>query len=73
MTRSLLFEAANVLLTRVRRPSALAAWGLRLSKKAGAKKAKVAVARKMAVILHRMWMNDADFRWSDKQKERKAA
>lgn len=73
MVRSLLFEAANVLLTRVKRPSALKAWGMRLSKKAGAKKAKVAVARKMAVILHRMWMDDADFRWSGKQKEQRAA
>lgn len=73
MTRSLLFEAANVLLTRVKRPSALRAWGQRLSKKVGARKAKVAVARKMAVILHRMWMDDADFRWTDKQEEKKAA
>lgn len=73
MVRSLLFEAANVLLTRVKRPSALKSWGLRLSKKAGAKKAKVAVARKMAVILHRMWMDDAGFRWSGKQEEQKAA
>ncbi|MEE8445148.1 MAG: IS110 family transposase [Alphaproteobacteria bacterium] len=73
MTRSLLYEAANVLLTRVKRPSALRAWGLRLAKRAGAKKAKVALARKMAAILHRMWMDDADFRWSGKQMEAKAA
>lgn len=73
MVRSLLFEAANVLLTRVKRPSALKAWGMRLSKKTGAKKAKVALARKMAVILHRMWMDDADFRWTGEQKEARAA
>lgn len=73
MVRSLLFEAANVLLTRVKRPSALKAWGMRLAKKAGAKKAKVALARKMATILHRMWMDDADFRWSGKQMEARAA
>ena len=73
MTRSLLFEAANVFMTRVKRPSALQAWALRLAKRVGAKKAKVALARKMAVILHRMWMDDAGFRWSGKQREARAA
>lgn len=73
MTRSLLFEAANVLLTRIKRPSPLQAWAKRLSKKVGSKKAKVALARKMAVILHRMWMDDADFRWTGKQKEARVA
>ena len=67
MTRSLLFEAAQVLLTRVSRHSPLKAWGLRLAKRIGKKKATVAVARKMAVILHRMWMDGADFRWSNKE------
>jgi transposase len=60
--RSLLFEAANVLLTRCTKPSALKSWGLRLARKIGFKKAKVAVARKLAVILHRMWIDGADFR-----------
>lgn len=45
-----LFEAANVLLTVVRRGSALKRWGSKLAKCIGAKKAKVAVVRKMAVI-----------------------
>ncbi len=67
MVRSLLYEAANVLLTRVKRWSPLKAWGLRLVKRIGARKAKVAVARKMAVILHRMWVDGSDFRWSNKQ------
>ena len=67
MVRSLLFEAAHVLLTRVTRWSALKAWGMRLMKRIGAKRAKVAVARKMAVILHRMWMEETDFRWSNKE------
>ncbi len=68
MVRSLLYEAANLLLTRVKRPCALQAWGLRLAGKAGAKKAKVAVARKMAVILHRMWVDGAEFHWSEKEQ-----
>jgi hypothetical protein len=55
MLRSYLYEAANVLLARVARWSALKAWGVRLAKRSGLRKAKVAVARKLAVILHRMW------------------
>jgi transposase len=56
MLRSYLYEAANVLLTRVAKWSALKAWGVRLAKRSGLRKAKVAVARKLAVILHRMWI-----------------
>ena len=55
MLRTYLFEAAGVLLTRVPRWCALKAWGHRLWKRIGFKKAKIAVARKLAVILHRMW------------------
>ncbi|HYP35840.1 MAG TPA: hypothetical protein VEQ62_05840 [Stellaceae bacterium] len=50
----LLLEAAGFVLNRVSRWSALKAWGTRLVKKIGDKKATVAVARKLAVILHRM-------------------
>ena len=42
-------------------------WGLRLAKRIGFKKAKVAVARKLAVILHRMWCDRTDFHWSAKE------
>ena len=56
MLRMYLFEAAGVLLTRVPKWSALKAWGARLTKRNGLRKAKVAVARKLAVILHRMWV-----------------
>ena len=61
--RSYLFEAANVLLTRVSTWSTLRAWGMRLAKRSGATKAKVALARKLAVILHRMWVDKSEFRW----------
>src|SRR5258708_1653459 len=64
MLRSYLYEAANVLLTRVAKWSALKAWGIRLAKRSGLRKAKVAVARKLAVILHRMWIEGTEFRWS---------
>ena len=65
--RTYLFEAANVLLTRVPKWSALKAWGMRLAKRNGLRKAKVAVARKLAVILHRMWVEGTEFNWSKKE------
>src|SRR6195256_7111173 len=55
LLRTYLFEAASVLLHRTKRWSTLKAWGTRLMKRVGAKKAKVAVARKIAVILHCIW------------------
>ena len=47
--------------------SALKAWGIRLAKRSGLRKAKVAVARKLAVILHRMWIESTEFKWSSKE------
>ena len=67
MLRSYLFEAAGVLLTRVPKWSALKAWGTRLIKRNGLRKAKVAVARKLAVIMHQMWINGSEFNWSNKE------
>ncbi len=67
MVRIHLFEAAGVLLTRVSHWCRLKAWGLRLVKRIGFLKAKVAVARKLAVILHRMWRDGTDFIWSTKE------
>jgi transposase len=65
LVRTYLFEAAAALLTRVEKWSALKAWGLRLAKRGCMKKAKVAVARKLAVIMHRMWLTGEAFRWSN--------
>lgn len=64
LARQALYEAANVLLTRTQRWSALKAWGITLAKRAGMRRAKVAVARKLAVVLHRMWRDGTEFRWS---------
>src|SRR5262245_10073231 len=64
MLRSYLYAAANVLLTRVAKWSALKAWGMRIAKRRGMNKARVAVARKLAVILHRMWIDGTEFSWS---------
>ena len=63
MVRTALFEAANVMLSRVTRFSTLKAWALRVAKLRGVKQAKVALARKLAVVLHRMWVDGTDFRW----------
>jgi len=43
------------------------AWGVRLAKRSGLRKAKVAVARRLAVILHRMWIEGTEFNWSSKE------
>jgi transposase len=59
--RSLLFEAANALMTRVRHESSLRTWGLKLSAKIGPRRAKTAVARKLAVVLHRIWLDGTEF------------
>jgi len=67
LLRTYLYEAANVLLTRVVKWSALKAWGIRFAKRSGLRKAKVAVARKLAVILHRMWIEGTEFKWSSKE------
>ena len=68
LVRTSLYEAANVLLTRVKQWSTLKAWGLKVAKKAGLQKATVAVARKLAVILHRMWADGSNFQWSKAQE-----
>jgi transposase len=62
--RTLLYEAANVLLVKISRNSALRSWGLAIAQRSGFKKAKVAVARKLAVLLHRLWRDGTEFRWS---------
>ena len=61
--RTGLVEAAHTLLVRGRKWSALRAWGLAIAERRGMAKAKVAVARKLAVILHRMWIDGTDFRF----------
>jgi transposase len=64
MVRGLLFEAAKVLLSRSAKPNDLQAWGRSLMRRMGKKKATMAVARKLAVILHRMWSTGEPFRWT---------
>lgn len=72
-TRCLLVEAATSLLMRSKKWSKLKAWGMKLLKKKGAKKAIIAVARKMAVMMHRMLITKQPFKRTDKKTEEKAA
>jgi len=64
MVRTALYEAANVLLSRITRFSKLKRWGMDVAKRRGSKRAKVALARKIAVILHRMWVDGTTYRWA---------
>ncbi|MCH8998116.1 MAG: IS110 family transposase [Proteobacteria bacterium] len=66
MVRSLLYEAANSMLTVVRKAHPLKDWARRIRRRSGHKKACVALARKLAVILHRMLITGEPFRWPAK-------
>jgi transposase len=64
MARTALYEAASVMLTRTVRMSPLKSWAMAVAKRRGAKKARVALARKLGVVLHRMWVDGIDFHWT---------
>lgn len=63
LARTALYEAAHTLLIRSRKWSSLRAWGMKIAKDRGMARARVAVARKLAVILHRMWSDQTEFRF----------
>jgi transposase len=65
--RSALYEAAHVILTRPVKGGDLKSWAMRLAKRAGMQKAKVALARKLAVVLHRMWVDGARFAFATRE------
>jgi transposase len=67
LLRSLLYEAANSLLSVVRKSHPLKDWARRLRKRSSHKKACVALARKLAVIMHRMLVTGEAFRWPQKE------
>jgi hypothetical protein len=64
MMRALLYEAAQVMMTRVQKWSWLKAWAMNVAKRRGLKKAVVALARRLAVIMHRIWVDGTVFRWT---------
>jgi transposase len=63
--RTLMYEAAVVILTRVQRASSLKDWALSIASRSGMGKARVALARKLSVILHSLWCSGEVFRWSE--------
>jgi transposase len=65
LTRTLMYEAAVVILTRVKRASSLKDWAQAIAKRSGIGKARVALARKLSVILHSIWRSGEAFRWSE--------
>src|SRR5213595_2890638 len=64
LLRTMLYEAAHSLLIQSRKWSWLKAWGIRVAQRRGIRRAIVAVARRLAVVLHRMWVDGSEFRWS---------
>ncbi len=63
MVRTALYEGAHIMLTQAIRFSALKRWAMEVAKRRGMKRAKVALARKLAVLLHRIWADGTVFRW----------
>ncbi|MBK9119752.1 MAG: IS110 family transposase [Phycisphaerales bacterium] len=63
--RTLLFEASVTMLTRSNRWSRLKAWGVRLAQRTSFKAASVALARKIAIVMHRMWVDGRDFAYGE--------
>ena len=64
MMRAMLYEAAQILLVRSTRWSWLKAWAMQIARRRGMKKAIVALARRLAVIMHRIWVDGTEFRWT---------
>src|SRR5450631_3349163 len=64
MMRVMLYEAAQVMLTRTNKWSWLKAWAMQIARRRGKKRAIVALARRLAVIMHRIWVDGTEFRWT---------
>lgn len=59
--RTLLYEAANIMLTRYKGPLKLKDWALAIARRATLRKARIALARRLAIIMHAMLRNERDF------------
>ena len=66
MMRVMLYEAAQSML-RSKKWSWLKAWAMQIARRRGMKKAIVALARRLAVIMHRIWVDGTEFRWTREQ------
>ena len=69
LTRTLMYEAAVVIMYRVKRSLPLKDWADAIAQRSGAGKARVALARKLAVILHSVWRSGEPFRWSSQRRQ----
>ncbi|MFL6819525.1 MAG: IS110 family transposase [Bradyrhizobium sp.] len=67
MMRVMLYEAAHIMLVRSTKWSWLKAWAMQIARRRGLKKAVVALARRLAVIMHRIWVDGTEFRWTREQ------
>ncbi len=67
MMRAMLYEAAHIMLTRTTKWSWLKAWAMKIARHRGMKKAIVALARRLAVIMHRIWVDGTEFQWTREQ------
>jgi transposase len=67
MMRALLYEGAQTVLTRSVKWSWLKAWAMKIAKNRGLKRAIVALARRLAVIMHRIWVDGTEFRWTKEE------
>ena len=65
LVRTALYEAANVMLTRTGKFSTLKRWGLEVAQRRGMRRAKVALARKLSTVLHRLWVDGSEFRFGE--------
>ena len=73
MMRAMLYEAAHTMLLRLAKWSWLKAWAMKIARHRGIKKAIVALARRLAVIMHRIWVDGTEFRWTREQATAAAA
>jgi transposase len=64
MMRTTLYEAAQIMLTHSTKWSWLKAWAMKIARHRGRKKAIVALARRLAVVMHRIWVDGTEFRWT---------
>ena len=71
--RTMLYEAAQSMLLRSTKWSWLKAWAMQIARRRGMKKAIVALARRLAVIMHRIWVDGTEFRWTREQAAGTAA
>ncbi len=67
MMWAMLYEAAHIMLVRLAKWSWLKAWAMKIARQCGMKRAIVALARRLVVIMHRIWVDGTEFRWTREQ------